>query len=253
MKELDINADMGESYGSFKIGQDDALMPFLTSCNIACGFHGGDPLTIKKTILLAIKHDVAIGAHPSYPDLVGFGRRRMNLSSSELSAALLYQIAAVKSMAESLGAKLHHVKPHGALNNHMMDDDEVLDCVLNAIYEIDPNLPIYIPYTPNFKTKSAPVLFEIFADRTYEKDLTLTKRSIPGSLISTKDQFQPHLEQILKNQQVNLRQGGSSDIQIDTLCIHGDNPGALDIAKSVNTLAKELRIEIKTVYAGQTH
>jgi len=137
---IDLNCDMGESYGNYKIGNDDRIMPYITSCNVACGFHGGDPLQIERTIKNALKHNLQIGAHPSYPDLQGFGRRKMNVPPDELKAIIKYQIAAVKGIAESLGGKLTYVKPHGALYNSAADDKEIVASIVNAIKEIDEEL-----------------------------------------------------------------------------------------------------------------
>lgn len=246
LKTLDINADMGESYGNFHVGQDEALMPFLTSCNIACGYHGGDPLTIHRTIENALKHDVAIGAHPSYPDLQGFGRRRMIIPPSELKRMIEYQVFAVKGMVESQGGKLHHVKPHGALNNHMMDDPSLLTLILETILGVDPNLLIYVPYQPSI-SKEAMIRFEMFADRTYEDDLKLTPRSIDGSLIHQQEEVIAHLKPILASKKIRTRQGVLKDIEVDTICIHGDNPGAIDIAQKIHEVAQENQVSLSSV------
>lgn len=243
---LDINADVGESYGNFKIGQDEYLMPYLTSCNLACGFHGGDPLTIHRTIHLALEKGVAIGAHPSYPDLQGFGRRRMIIPHDELSRLIEYQVFALKGMVEAQGGKLHHVKPHGALNNQMMDDLSLLETVLQTVHDIDPNLPVYVPFLPAIRKNGANIRFELFADRTYEEDLKLTPRNIVGSLLKEKVEFEPHLKSLL-NGEVATRGGQTKSVEMDTICIHGDNPGALIIAKHLHDLAKEMGISLKRV------
>jgi len=141
-KSIDINCDLGESYGNYKIGIDDAVFPYLSSCNIACGFHGGDPLHIKSTISKAIKYNVQIGAHPSYPDRLGFGRNKMNIAGRELQAIVEYQVAALKSMVESQGTQLNYVKPHGALYNSLSNDIEEAKYVFAGILAIDPNLKI---------------------------------------------------------------------------------------------------------------
>ncbi|MDW3191222.1 MAG: 5-oxoprolinase subunit PxpA [Cytophagales bacterium] len=246
IKSLDINADVGESYGNFKIGQDEVLMPYLTSCNIACGFHGGDPVTIHKTIFMALENDVAIGAHPSYPDLQGFGRRRMFLPREELKHLIEYQVYALKGMVEAQGGKLHHVKPHGALNNHMMDDLTLLEAVLETVHDIDPKLPVYVPFLPAIRKEGANIRFELFADRSYEEDLRLTPRNIDGSLLKTKEDFEPHLRSLMEAMAIT-RGGQQLPVEIDTICIHGDNPGALEIAQYLHELTNEMGINLKSV------
>jgi UPF0271 protein len=246
MKTLDINADVGESYGNFHIGQDEALMPYLTSCNIACGYHGGDPVTMHKTIAMALENKVAIGAHPSYPDLQGFGRRRMFIPREELKHLIEYQVYALKGMVEAQGGRLHHIKPHGALNNHMMDDLSLMEAVLETIHDIDPKLPVYIPYLPAVRKEGANIRFELFADRSYEEDLRLTPRSIDGSLLKTPTAFEPHLKTLL-NSMVITRGGQQLPVEIDTICIHGDNPGALQIAQYLHELANEMDINLKSL------
>ncbi|MEM9324671.1 MAG: 5-oxoprolinase subunit PxpA [Bacteroidota bacterium] len=243
MKNIDLNADMGESYGRYRLGQDEQLMPLLTSCNIACGFHAGDPLTIKKTIALALEHKVKVGAHPSYPDLMGFGRRRMHLSAEELTAAIAYQISAIKGLVESQGGHLHHVKPHGALNNHMMEDPSVLHVVLEAVRSFDPALITYVPFARDLP-QDQPIWIEVFADRTYEDDLQLTPRSVPGSLLDDLDGASAHLEQLIVGGQLRSRGGKSFKVDYQTVCIHGDNPAAVPIAKWIHQQAAQSEISL---------
>ena len=150
-KKIDINCDMGESYYDKKIGNDSKIMPYITSCNIACGFHGGDPNTIKKTIELAIKYDVKIGAHPSFFDLEGFGRRKVDLELNELESIILYQVSALKGITESYGKNLHHVKPHGALYNIASVNDDIAETIVLTIKKIDPNLKLYGPSKMKWK------------------------------------------------------------------------------------------------------
>lgn len=244
LKTLDINADVGESYGNFQIGQDEALMPYLTSCNIACGYHGGDPVTMHRTISLALENNVGVGAHPSYPDLLGFGRRRMFIPHDELRRLIEYQVFALKGMVESQGGKLHHVKPHGALNNHMMDDLTLLETILQTIHEIDPELPVYVPFLPIVRKNGANIRFELFADRSYEEDLKLTPRNIENSLLKTEANFGPHLQSLMEST-VITRRGQQLPVEIDTICIHGDNPGALQVARYIHELAGQMDIKLE--------
>ena len=236
MIPLDINVDMGESYGRFKVGSDESLMPHIQSCNLACGFHGGDPSTIRRTIDLALENNVKIGAHPSYPDLSGFGRRSMELDMRDLEDILLYQIMAVKGLVEVAGGTLHHVKPHGALNNDMMKSDRVLQTILAIVQKINPNLYTYVPYKPDLDLPR--VKWEVFADRTYERDYTLTPRKIKGSLITDADTAKAHLGPIFFDSRIETADG-VIDVQFDTICVHGDNPRALEIIKVIQALQEQ--------------
>ena len=246
LKRIDVNADCGESYGNFKVGNDQDLFPYLTSCNLACGFHGGDPMTIKRTIDLALENDLSIGAHPSYPDLQGFGRRKIDMSLSELTAIIQYQVHAVKGLVEMQGGQLKHVKPHGALNNAMAKDAEMLLSILSAVGEVDPNLVVYVPYTDQLE-QTDQIRWEMFADRTYESDLTLTPRSRKGSLITDLEVAKNHLLELFKSERIISSEGIVKEISIDTLCIHGDNMAALEIAKLTRSLASELDIKVQSV------
>ena len=233
MKDLNINVDMGESYGRFKVGSDEALMPLIQSCNLACGFHGGDPGTIRKTIDLALENDVKIGAHPSYPDLAGFGRRSMKLAIDELEDLLLYQISAVKGLVELAGGQLHHIKPHGALNNDMMKSPDVLATVLKVTRQVGSELKTYVPFQPDLSLSN--VLWEVFADRTYQPDFSLTPRVQAGSLITDRVIAQEHLTSIIADSKIKTDEG-LLNVEFDTLCVHGDNPNAVEIVQLIHQL-----------------
>lgn len=231
---MNINCDMGESYGRFKIGQDEALFPYINSCSIACGFHGGDPLTIQKTIQAALKYKLNIGAHPSYPDLVGFGRRKMSLSKAELTASILYQVGALKSMVESLGGSLNYVKPHGALYNSMAQNQEEACAVIEAIQLLDVNLALMglanSPLKKWAREKGIRFIAEAFADRSYHVDGQLMARSAPNALLTNPVEVLEQVSQIIKKKRVGTKNGFFS-IEAQSICIHGDNPAALDILK----------------------
>lgn len=231
---MDINCDMGESYGRFTVGQDETLFPYITSCSIACGFHGGDPLTIQKTIQAALKHKVRIGAHPSYPDLVGFGRRNMSLSSTELKASVLYQIAALKGMVESLGGTLSYVKPHGALYNTIAQNQAEAFAVIDAIQLLDPQLALMglanSPLEEWATEKGIQFIPEAFADRSYNRDGYLMDRREANALITTPSKALQQVTYIIKENKVVTSKGFFS-IRAKSICIHGDNPMALDILK----------------------
>lgn len=247
---IDINCDMGESYGHFKIGNDQQIIPYITSCNVACGFHGGDPLHIEQTIQMALEHHVQIGAHPSYPDLHGFGRRPMKLSAHELSATVKYQIAAIKGITESLGGKLKYVKPHGALYNTMAIDEKEALTVIKAIQAIDGQLAIMglagskVEFLAN--KMSIPFIREAFADRRYTSAGTLTSRSEKNAVINDPQEAAQQVLSIIKKQKVYSNEGKAVVVKADSVCIHGDNPMAVEILKSIHSFLKQHQIVIQT-------
>jgi len=236
-KFIDLNCDMGESYYDKKIGCDEKILPFITSCNIACGFHGGDPETISKTILLAIQNNIKIGAHPSFRDIEGFGRRKFNLKSKELESILLYQISSVKGMTESLGAKLNHVKPHGALYNIASKDLKIAEIIVKTIKKIDSNLILYGPSMNKWKELSESngvrYLSEVFSDRNYNDDLSLVDRKLKDAMITDPSLSLKHLNSMINLGKVKTISGKLEDIELETICIHGDQPNALLFAKTI--------------------
>jgi len=237
---IDINCDMGESLGSAIIGQDEILMPFITSCNIACGFHGGDAVHIQKTIRLALAHNVRIGAHPSYPDLKGFGRREMDIDPKELKAILVYQIAALKGMVESEGGKLSYVKPHGALYNKASVDISESQVIIKAIQAIDSNLALMgLAGSKMEKVASqmgVPFIAEAFCDRKYDLDGVLTLRDKPDSVFTKVDDVVKQVRSIVFDKRVEAETDKFISLQADSICIHGDNSLALKFVKGVHQL-----------------
>ena len=234
---LNINCDMGESFGHFRMGNDEALFPYIHSCNIACGFHGGDPFHIENTIKNAIKYQLIIGAHPSYPDLAGFGRRPMQLPKEELTAILKYQIAALKGMAESLGGRLSYVKPHGALYNRAAQDETETLTIIEAIRAIDPNLAL-MGLAGSCSEKVAkeqhiPYIAEAFGDRTYLDNGQLMLRNQPGAVIENPAIAVRQILQIAREHRVKTASGKALAIQAQSICIHGDNPAALAILQAL--------------------
>jgi UPF0271 protein len=244
--EIDINCDMGESYGRFKIGDDENIFPFITSCNIACGFHGGDPVTIEKTIEFAIQNNVNIGAHPSYPDLSGFGRRKMDLKKDELKSLIKYQVSALKGLAESRGATLSYVKPHGALYNSMAGNELETKTVIEAIQEIDSSLYLMglagslVEEIAN--QKKIYFVAEAFADRRYEKDGTLMSRQKEGSVIDDPKEAAEQVLSIVMHQKVKSLDGITIPLKAQSICIHGDNPAAVVILSTLNKRFEENNI-----------
>ncbi|MEM6806060.1 MAG: 5-oxoprolinase subunit PxpA [Bacteroidota bacterium] len=238
MKEIDINCDMGESFGNFKIGNDEAVFPFITSANIACGFHGGDPVHMEKTIKLALKHGVKIGAHPGYPDLAGFGRRAMQLKPDELRAIIKYQVSAIKGMAESLGGKLAYVKPHGALYNKASNSQAETRAIISGIREISPDL-IFMGLAGSIMEKVAieeGIAFaaEAFADRRYESNGRLMSRAKEGSVLKDVEIASDQVLSIAKDQKLMAAGEVELEVKAQSICIHGDNPSAVDILKAID-------------------
>ena len=237
MNLIDINCDMGESYYDKKIGNDSKIMPFITSCNIACGFHGGDPLTIKKTIDLALKHNVKIGAHPSFHDIEGFGRNKINISKEEIKMILLYQISAIQGLVRSVGKELHHVKPHGALYNIASVNDEIAKIIVEVIKMIKPKLKLYGPSMLNWKNISEDIgvdyVSEVFSDRNYNDNLTLVDRSKENAMIIDPHESLNHVIRMIEKKEVKTINGNLKSIIADTICIHGDQSNAVDFAKTI--------------------
>ncbi len=247
---IDLNCDMGESYGSKIIGNDEAIMPFISSANIACGFHGGDPLTIEKTIKLAIKHGVSIGAHPGYADKEGFGRNKMHLSLEELRASVLYQVGAVKSMTEALGGKLTHVKPHGAMYNSAAGDFEMSLVIARTIKAIDDKIILFCLSNSEMvmAAKHIGLSFasEVFADRAYNNDGTLVSRNQAGAVINDTEQMIERVLYMIHNKGVKTITGEIVQLEADTICIHGDNSSSAEFVKKLHFVLKAEGIEMKS-------
>lgn len=237
-----LNCDLGESYGPWTMGLDAEVMPHIDQANIACGFHGGDPLTIRKTLALAARHGVSIGAHPAYPDLVGFGRRPMNLSADEIIANLHYQVAALEGMAHSQGLELSHVKPHGALYNDMMARNEVRAAIMEAVASYHRPLALMLQATPEADAHRAEaenfgirLLFEAFADRCYDDDGRLLSRSRPGA-VHERQRMLEQVQQLQQDGTVTTVSGRVLSMQADTLCVHGDNLEGVQAIQAIRAL-----------------
>ncbi len=250
MLSIDLNCDMGESFGAWTMGNDAALMDYVSSVNIACGFHAGDATVIRQTIETAIEKGVAIGAHPSFPDLQGSGRREIKMSASEVFDIVLYQIAAVKGICEASGGKLHHVKPHGALYNQAAKDANLAEAIARAVKAIDKNL-IFYGLSNSFLISAAEKLglktaSEVFADRTYQPDGSLTPRSQSDALIKNYEQAVSQVLQMISEKKVTAVSGETVAIQAETVCIHGDGEHALEFAKTINAALKTKGIRIES-------
>ena len=249
MLSVDLNCDMGESFGAWQMGRDAELMDYVSSVNVACGFHAGDASVIRQTIETAITKKVRVGAHPSFPDLQGFGRREMKMLPEEIFDIVLYQIAALKGMCEALGGQLHHVKPHGALYNQAATDKIIAGAIAAAVKAIDGNLIFYglansflISEAEKLNLKTAS---EVFADRTYQPDGTLTPRTEPEALIETVEKSCEQVLEMISAQTVTATSGEKISIKADTVCIHGDGAHALSFARAINRMLGEKGIRIK--------
>ena len=236
---MELNADLGESWYDKQVGNDSALMPYLDACNIACGFHGGDALTLQRTIDLAIEYGVVIGAHPSFPDRKQFGRCPMKLESERLRAILLYQVAAIQGMVKAAGGRLHHVKPHGALYHFANHDAEAAGLITEVMIAL--NIPIlYGPPAGELRksASAAGLLYyaEAFVDRRYEADLRLRSRQFPDAVIDTTEESIIQVTEMLHHGQVRTIDGKLHPIDADTLCLHGDQDGAVSKAVAIRKL-----------------
>lgn len=234
---IDLNADMGESLGPWPMGDDEALVRLVTSVNVACGFHAGDPLTIRRTVRLALDAGAVIGAHPGYPDLVGFGRRALEIAPDELEAAVLYQVAALDGIVRAEGGRLAHVKPHGALYHRAASDPASAAAVTRAIMRVDERLRVVGPAGSALLSAAAglglPTAREAFADRVYEADGRLRARTQPRALHAEPAAAAAQAVSIARDGVVVANDGSRLSVEADTLCIHGDTPGAPAIARAV--------------------
>ncbi len=243
---MKLNCDMGESFGPWPMGNDEQVMPYLDMANIACGFHASDPVTMDQTVKLAIQHNVEIGAHPGYPDLVGFGRRSMKCGTEEVKKMVIYQTGALQAFCQSNGTSLTYVKPHGMLNNDMMRDDELIQTIMQAIADYDRNIKLMIVTTPRWQEHTnmaenigVELLYEAFADRLYDYDGQLTPRSIENSVHSDPALITQQVENMCEGFVIN-RGGEKIEIHADSICIHGDNPASIEAAAKINQLLHKI-------------
>lgn len=247
-KFIDLNSDLGESFGQWKMGNDQAMLQVVSSANIACGFHAGSPVTILDTLKAAKTNNVTIGAHVGYPDLVGFGRRNMDIASNELTADVIYQIGALKGLATSIGAKVSYVKPHGALYNTIANDKRQAMAVINAICQIDANLILVAlagsPLIDWAKQQGLHVVAEAFADRSYHVDGTLVSRKETGAVLHDPELVAERMLQLVRDGGVTSIEGEFVTIEADSICVHGDSEGALAMAQKVREKLQQNGITI---------
>ena len=248
-RTIDLNADAGESYGAWTIGDDAALFPLLSSVNVACGFHAGDPLTIQKAIALAKQHGLGVGAHPSYPDLPGFGRRILDAAPDQVYADVLYQVSALAGMCRAAGVPLRHVKAHGALSTRAWTHAPTAAAIAQATRDFDSRLPLVVLPTTLLETEARrlglPVILETFPERAYLQDGRLAPRSLPGSSIHDPQEAARRALMMVQEGRIEAIDGGFFEFEVDTLCIHGDNPNAVQIAQAVRAALEAGDVQIR--------
>lgn len=237
MPRIDLNADVGEGLGPWPMGDDERLIPLVTSANVACGAHAGDPLTIERTVAIAVRHGVAVGAHPGYPDLVGFGRRDLEMTAAELRASVIQQVAGVAGFARAAGVTLTHVKAHGALYNRMARDAATADVVARAVAAVAPQA-FFVALAGSValdagRAAGLRVAAEAFADRAYERDGSLRSRQLDGAILSTAEEAAAQALSLARDGRVRAHDGTELAVRADTICIHGDTPGAAAYATAV--------------------
>lgn len=248
--QIDLNGDVGESFGAYEIGHDAALIPVLTSANIACGFHAGEPGVMRATVVLAREHRVAVGAHPGFPDLVGFGRREMKATPREIEDFVAYQIGALAGIAAAQGVRLAHVKPHGALYNMAARDADIADAIARAVASVDRSLKLFgLPGSQSLEAArrhGLRAIGEAFADRAYRRDGSLMPRREPGAVIDDEETVVSRALAIARDRIVTAADGTSVRADVETICVHGDTPGAAQLASRIRTTLEAAGIQVRS-------
>jgi len=240
MDRIDLNCDMGEGFGVYALGCDEAIMPYVTSVNIACGFHAGDPGIMRQTVKLALEHGTAVGAHPGLPDRLGFGRRKMFITPEEAYDMVVYQIGALRGFVRALGGQMQHVKPHGALYNMAASDAGLAGAIARAVQQVDDELILFglagSELVKAGQKLGMRVAAEGFADRRYEADGTLSPRHLPDALIPSVDEAANQVKQMVRGGKVIARGGQTVHVNVDTICLHGDSPHAFSFARELRQM-----------------
>lgn len=237
---IDLNSDVGESFGIYKLGLDEEVIPLISSANIACGFHAGDPSMMRKTISLAVKNGVGPGAHPGFPDLIAFGRRNMDVTLEEIQDYVTYQVGALQAFASARGLRLQHVKPHGALYNMAVQNNDIWDAVAEAVSALDENLILVALAGPGrgaieaiSARHSIRVAFEFFADRAYNQDGSLVSRREAGAVLHNRKEVAGRVVRMVTRGTVSAVDGTELRLDADTICVHGDNPEAVALVREI--------------------
>lgn len=253
MPTIDLNSDLGESFGQWSMGDDTAMLEIVTSANVACGFHAGDPAGILRTLKAAVAKGVTIGAHVAYPDLVGFGRRNMDIASDELTADVIYQIGALQALATAAGTSVRYVKPHGALYNTIAHDTCQALAVIEAIRAVDSKLVLVAlagsPLIDLARSEGLTCIAEAFADRAYTPQGTLVSRREPGAVLHDAEQVAQRMLRLVETGTVEAIDGSLTAVQADSICVHGDSPGAIQMAREVRQLLERSGVSLQA-FAG---
>lgn len=250
MYKVDLNCDMGESFGLYELGNDEEMMQYITSANIACGFHGGDPHIMRKTVALAKKYGIGIGAHPAFPDLLGFGRRYLTCTPNEIKDYVLYQVGALREFASIEGVEIQHCKPHGALYMRAMEDKDVARAILETMHAIDPDMIIFAMNHSEVLEEAmkmgVPVAKEVYSDREHTEtgSIVLTRK---GSEIRDYDALAQRALRMVKEGKVITYDGKEVSIKAETICVHGDTPGASTLAKKIVEALQEANVQITPI------
>jgi UPF0271 protein len=252
MRTIDLNCDMGESFGAYKLGMDAEVIKHITSANIACGWHAGDPMVMSRTVKMAVDNGVGVGSHPGFPDLLGFGRRNMDCTPDEIRNYIIYQIGALSGFCAAHGVKMQHVKPHGNLYLTAVENEGVATAIAEAIVAVDPSLR-YVALAGSkgaLMTKigekvGLKVVYEAFPDRAYTVDGNLVSRRTPGAVISDPHHVAERALKMAKEGKVTAIDGTEIDLHAETLCVHGDNPTAVELVKNIRALLNAEGVTVK--------
>ncbi len=254
MDRIDLNCDMGESFGAWELGADEAVLPYITSANIACGFHAGDPSVMRRTVRAALGHGVAIGAHPGLPDLVGFGRRALDITPEEAYDLVVYQVGALLGFAQAAGARLAHVKPHGALYNMAAGDVALSEAIAAAVRDVDRSLVLFglsgSQLVAAGERAGLPTAAEAFADRNYTAEGALVSRKRPDALVGDPREALARVIRMVREGRVRAVDGSDLPLRADTVCIHGDGPHAAELARTLRQGLEAAGIRVSAVARG---
>jgi UPF0271 protein len=246
---IDLNSDLGEGFGAYRVGYDAELFPLISSANVACGFHGGDPRVLERTVRAAAEHGIAVGAHPSYPDLVGFGRRVIAATPDEVRTDVLYQLGALDAFCRAVGLRMRHVKAHGALYNHATTDPTTAEAIAAAVAAFDPDLILFA--MPGSALLAAgeqaglQVAREAFADRAYHANGTLVSRRDPGAMITDPEEAAQRMVRLVREGRLRTIEGEELDLEANSICIHSDTPGAVAIARAIRHRLADAEIAVR--------